>query len=60
MYHFEIYNDRVIHVHPIHVTQFQGCFTENFVNGRKLILMDANSLPRIGIQDFDHIKVLLM
>ncbi|KAL5265749.1 hypothetical protein ACHWQZ_G006456 [Mnemiopsis leidyi] len=45
-------------VEDIGFWQYKGCFTENFVNGRKLILMDANSLPRIGIQDFDHIKTI--
>jgi len=38
--------------------QYKSCFTENFVDGRKLILVDANSLPKVGIQDFDHIKTI--
>jgi len=45
-------------VEDIGFWQYKGCFTENFVDGRKLILMDANSLPRIGIQNFDHIKTI--
>ena len=38
---------------------YQRCFTENYVDGRKLILIDAASLPKMGIQDFDHIKVCI-
>ena len=29
------------------------------MDGRKLIMIDANALPRIGIQDFDHVKVCI-
>ena len=35
----------------------QACFKDNLINGRKLITVDASSLPRMGITDFEHIKV---
>lgn len=35
----------------------QACFRENLINGRKLITVDASSLPRMGVTDFEHIKV---
>ena len=35
----------------------QKCFSENLVDGRKLVTVDASSLPRMGIKDFQHIKV---
>ncbi len=35
----------------------QRCFTDNLINGRKLITVHASSLPRVGITDFEHIKV---
>ncbi|XP_015754991.1 PREDICTED: sterile alpha motif domain-containing protein 15-like isoform X2 [Acropora digitifera] len=35
-----------------------ACFKDNLVNGRKLINVDASSLPRMGVNDFDHIKVI--
>lgn len=39
---------------------FQDCFVSNFINGRRLLLIDASSMPRIGITDFEHIKVKLI
>lgn len=36
---------------------FQACFRENFISGSKLIYMDASHLPKIGVTDFQHIKV---
>ncbi|XP_029194333.2 sterile alpha motif domain-containing protein 15-like isoform X1 [Acropora muricata] len=38
--------------------QYRACFKDNLVNGRKLINVDASSLPRMGVNDFDHIKVI--
>ena len=38
----------------------QACFKDNLVNGRKLINVDASSLPRLGVNDFEHIKVCLL
>lgn len=28
----------------------------NLVSGRKLILVDASSLPKMGVQDWEHVK----
>ncbi|XP_061174173.1 sterile alpha motif domain-containing protein 15-like [Saccostrea echinata] len=36
--------------------QYKRCFLENFITGRKLIAIDASSLPKMGIHDFEHIK----
>ncbi|XP_034323163.2 sterile alpha motif domain-containing protein 15 [Magallana gigas] len=36
--------------------QYRQCFLANFVTGRKLIAVDACSLPEMGIQDFEHVK----
>ncbi|XP_020622467.1 sterile alpha motif domain-containing protein 15-like isoform X2 [Orbicella faveolata] len=38
--------------------QYRACFKDNLINGRKLITVDASSLPRMGITDFEHIKVI--
>lgn len=35
-----------------------GCFTENFITGRKLIYVDCTNLPKLGITDFEHMKVI--
>ncbi|XP_064625793.1 sterile alpha motif domain-containing protein 15-like [Lineus longissimus] len=37
---------------------YRDCFLTNLVNGRKLIQVDASALPRLGITDFEHIKVI--
>lgn len=37
--------------------EYEDCFVLNFINGRKLILIDASSLQKLGVQDFAHIKV---
>ena len=37
--------------------QYQECFRANFIDGRQLINIDASSLPRIGVTDFEHVKV---
>lgn len=36
--------------------QYAECFTTNFINGKKLIHVNASQLPKLGITDFDHIK----
>lgn len=36
---------------------YEDCFVSNFISGRKLILIDASSLQKLGVQDFEHIKV---
>ena len=35
---------------------YKDCFVLNRIHGRKLVIMEASMLPRIGIYDFDHIK----
>ncbi|KAJ1104741.1 hypothetical protein NDU88_002150 [Pleurodeles waltl] len=36
--------------------QYQECFTENYINGRKLIFVNCSNLPQMGITDFEHMK----
>ncbi|KAA0187801.1 hypothetical protein FBUS_05404 [Fasciolopsis buskii] len=36
---------------------YKDCFIENFIDGRKLILVDASALPKMGITFFPHIQV---
>lgn len=36
--------------------QYEQCFRDNFINGRKLINIDGSTLPKLGIQDYAHIK----
>ncbi|KAK7907235.1 hypothetical protein WMY93_015847 [Mugilogobius chulae] len=38
--------------------QYKECFTENFISGRKLIHVNYSNLPKLGITDFEHIKVI--
>ncbi|KAM4691064.1 sterile alpha motif domain-containing protein 15 [Rhinophrynus dorsalis] len=40
--------------------QYEACFTENFINGRKLIHVTCSSLPQIGVTDFQHMKTICM
>ena len=40
------------------VRYYRACFEKNLVSGKHLILMDASALPKIGITDFQHIKVI--
>ncbi len=35
----------------------QECFISNKIDGKKLILVNASALPKIGITDLEHIKV---
>lgn len=37
--------------------QYEDCFVSNYINGRKLILIDASSLQKLGVQHFEHIEV---
>lgn len=30
----------------------------NLVSGRKLVLVDASSLPKMGVQDWEHVKLI--
>ncbi|XP_043505700.1 sterile alpha motif domain-containing protein 15-like [Polistes fuscatus] len=38
--------------------QYTECFTKNFINGRRLLLIDASKCIKIGIQNFGHIKLI--
>ena len=38
--------------------QYTPCFVDNNISGRRLILIDASTLPSIGVQDFQHILAL--
>ncbi|MBN3286640.1 SAM15 protein, partial [Polyodon spathula] len=38
--------------------QYTACFTENYINGRKLILVNCSTLPRLGITDFKDMKAI--
>ncbi|XP_074091739.1 sterile alpha motif domain-containing protein 15 isoform X1 [Macrotis lagotis] len=38
--------------------QYKECFTENFINGRKLIHVNCSNLPQMGITDFEDMKVI--
>ncbi|XP_008283694.1 sterile alpha motif domain-containing protein 15 [Stegastes partitus] len=38
--------------------QYQACFTENFITGRKLIYVNCTYLPRLGITDFKDMQVI--
>ncbi|XP_076463023.1 sterile alpha motif domain-containing protein 15-like [Babylonia areolata] len=37
---------------------YKSCFTTNMIDGRKLIRIEASAMPRIGITDFEHIKII--
>ena len=37
--------------------EYVECFARNFIDGSKLINVDASSLPKLGVTDFKHIKV---
>ncbi|XP_071039067.1 sterile alpha motif domain-containing protein 15-like [Parasteatoda tepidariorum] len=36
--------------------QYKECFESNFITGRKLILIEASHLPKMGVTDFEDIK----
>ncbi|KAM8921308.1 sterile alpha motif domain-containing protein 15 [Pelodytes ibericus] len=38
--------------------QYEACFTENCINGRKLIHVTCSTLPQIGVTDFQHMKAI--
>ncbi|XP_068565072.1 sterile alpha motif domain-containing protein 15-like [Cebidichthys violaceus] len=38
--------------------QYKACFTDNFITGRKLIYVNCVYLPRLGITDFEDMKVI--
>lgn len=37
---------------------YKECFSTNFIDGRKLILIDGNTLPKLGITDYEDIKTI--
>ncbi|KAK7101339.1 sterile alpha motif domain-containing protein 15-like [Littorina saxatilis] len=37
---------------------YKSCFTTNMIDGRKLIRIEASAFPRVGITDFEHIKII--
>ncbi|EDV22654.1 Sterile alpha motif domain-containing protein 15 [Trichoplax sp. H2] len=38
--------------------QYRKTFLQNEIKGRNLIAVDASTLPKMGITDFDHIKII--
>jgi hypothetical protein len=36
----------------------QECFRSNMINGRKLIRVDASTLPSMGITDYHHVRII--
>lgn len=38
--------------------EYRECFIRNAVTGRKLIWVDANTLPRMGITNWNHIRLI--
>ncbi|XP_033106372.1 sterile alpha motif domain-containing protein 15-like [Anneissia japonica] len=52
------YSDVSSWIEGLGFPEYAACFETNLINGRKLILMDASNLPKIGITDFEHIKFI--
>ncbi|XP_033227536.1 sterile alpha motif domain-containing protein 15 [Belonocnema kinseyi] len=40
----------------VELSQYKDCFARNFINGRRLLLLDSSVCPKVGIRDFSHIK----
>lgn len=38
--------------------EYRECFISNAVTGRKLIWIDANTLPQMGITNWNHIQLI--
>ncbi|KAF7643328.1 hypothetical protein LDENG_00241570 [Lucifuga dentata] len=51
-------NDVADWIESIGFTQYKACFTENFINGRKLIYANCTYLPKLGITDFKDMQVI--
>ena len=51
MYCSQMYN-------PLAFVFHKPCFETNGITGKQLVQLHASALPRIGIYDFQHIKVL--
>merc|ERR1712139_49158 len=52
------YNDVTNWIKDLGFPQYVECFRSNFIDGRKLILMNGSSLPKLGIQDYEHAKII--
>ncbi|XP_031436945.1 sterile alpha motif domain-containing protein 15-like [Clupea harengus] len=39
-------------------SHYTACFTENGITGRKLIHINCRNLPKLGITDFEDMKVI--
>jgi len=37
---------------------YRNCLKENFINGRKLIFLNASNLPKMGIHNFEDILTI--
>ncbi|KAF7260417.1 hypothetical protein EG68_02437 [Paragonimus skrjabini miyazakii] len=38
--------------------QYRNCFVENYIDGKKLISVNASTLPMMGITKFDHTQII--
>ncbi|XP_014899636.1 sterile alpha motif domain-containing protein 15-like [Poecilia latipinna] len=45
-------------VESIGFSKYKACFTENFITGKKLIHVNCNNLPKLGITDFRDMLVI--
>ncbi|PWA27768.1 hypothetical protein CCH79_00000153, partial [Gambusia affinis] len=45
-------------VESIGFSKYKACFTENFITGRKLIHVNCNNLPKLGVTDFRDMLVI--
>uniref|UniRef100_A0A096LR48 SAM domain-containing protein n=1 Tax=Poecilia formosa TaxID=48698 RepID=A0A096LR48_POEFO len=45
-------------VESIGFSKYKACFTENFITGKKLIHVNCNNLPKLGITDFRDMLVV--
>lgn len=52
-------NDDVLRwIESLGFPQYRETFQVNFINGKKLLLVDASALVKMNIKDFDHIKTI--
>ncbi|XP_057315292.1 sterile alpha motif domain-containing protein 15-like [Hydractinia symbiolongicarpus] len=42
----------------VKLPEYEQCFVSNFIDGRKMINIDASSLPKLGVTDFEHIALI--
>ena len=52
------YQDVVNWIVDLGFPQYANCFRNNFIDGKKLILINGSTLPKMGIQDYEHIKII--